>query len=194
VWIGVEERESSRGSNNKCNWGNLSPWIHFGVSQISAQRCVLEVRRYSKQLSKSVEAYVEEAVVRRELSDNYCFSQKNYDKLDGAYEWARKTLEDHRQGNTGGRKTHDELWNSAQIQLVTEGKMHGFFRMYWAKKILEWMKSPDDSLATANYLKDKYSLMGEIHGYVGCMWSICGIHDQGWGERQVFGKIRYMKF
>lgn len=69
----------------------------FTTGQISAQRCVLEVKRYSKQLSKSVEAYVEEAVVRRELSDNYCFYQKNYDKLDGAYEWARKTLEDHRQ-------------------------------------------------------------------------------------------------
>lgn len=69
----------------------------FTTGQISAQRCVLEVKRYNKQLNKSVEAYVEEAVVRRELSDNYCFYQKNYDNLDGAYEWARKTLEDHRQ-------------------------------------------------------------------------------------------------
>ncbi|XP_069991330.1 deoxyribodipyrimidine photo-lyase [Penaeus vannamei] len=181
---------------------NLSPWLHFG--QISAQRCVLEVKRYNKQLSKSVEAYVEEAVVRRELSDNYCFYQKNYDNLDGAYEWARKTLEDHRNDKRPyiytretleEGKTHDELWNSAQIQLVTEGKMHGFLRMYWAKKILEWMKSPDDSLATAIYLNDKYSLDGrDPNGYVGCMWSICGIHDQGWGERQVFGKIRYMNY
>lgn len=75
----------------------LIVWMVFTTGQISAQRCVLEVKRYNKQLSKSVEAYVEEAVVRRELSDNYCFYQKNYDNLDGAYEWARKTLEDHRQ-------------------------------------------------------------------------------------------------
>lgn len=31
-------------------------------------------------------------------------------------------------------------------------------------------------------------------GLVGCMWSICGIHDQGWAERAVFGKIRYMNY
>lgn len=26
------------------------------------------------------------------------------------------------------------------------------------------------------------------------MWSICGVHDQGWAERKVFGKIRYMNY
>ena len=26
------------------------------------------------------------------------------------------------------------------------------------------------------------------------MWSICGVHDQGWQERPVFGKIRYMNY
>ena len=26
------------------------------------------------------------------------------------------------------------------------------------------------------------------------MWSICGIHDQGWKEREIFGKIRYMNY
>lgn len=26
------------------------------------------------------------------------------------------------------------------------------------------------------------------------MWSVCGIHDQGWAERNIFGKIRYMNF
>lgn len=30
--------------------------------------------------------------------------------------------------------------------------------------------------------------------YAGCMWSICGIHDQGWKERDIFGKIRYMNY
>ena len=40
-------------------------------------------------------------------------------------------------------RTHDELWNSAQLQLVKDGKIHGFMRMYWAKKILEWTESPE---------------------------------------------------
>lgn len=111
-----------------------------------------------------------------------------------------------------------------QIQMVTEGKMHGFLRMYWAKKILEWTPSPEEALSIALYLNDRYELDGQdpngfvgestVHIYarislvnrvqfshiftfslpVGCMWSICGIHDQGWAERAVFGKIRYMNY
>lgn len=92
-------------------------------------------------------------------------------------------------------KTHDDLWNASQLQLVREGKMHGFLRMYWAKKILEWTPSPKEALDEAIRLNDRFSLDGrDPNGYVGCMWSICGIHDQGWAERSVFGKIRYMNY
>ncbi len=112
-------------------------------------------------------------------------------------------------------KTHDKLWNAAQIQMRVEGKMHGFlrffeyyylylvvldlmgliFRMYWAKKILEWTESPEQALEFSIYLNDRYQLDGrDPSGYVGCMWSICGIHDQGWAERAIFGKIRYMNY
>ena len=73
--------------------------------------------------------------------------------------------------------------------------MHGFLRMYWAKKILEWTPSPQEALAVALWLNDKYELDGrDPNGYVGCMWSIGGIHDQGWAERKVFGKIRFMNY
>ena len=65
-------------------------------------------------------------------------------------------------------KTHDDLWNSAQIQLVKEGKMHGFLRMYWCKKILEWTQSPEQALKFAIYLNDHYSVDGrDPNGYVG---------------------------
>uniref|UniRef100_A0A0P4WEL0 Deoxyribodipyrimidine photo-lyase n=1 Tax=Scylla olivacea TaxID=85551 RepID=A0A0P4WEL0_SCYOL len=181
---------------------NLSPWLHFG--QVSAQRCVLEVKRYKKQLKEGVDGFVEEAVVRRELADNYCYYQENYDRIEGAYQWAITTLNNHKKDprpylysleTLMEARTHDELWNSAQIQLVKEGKIHGFMRMYWAKKILEWTASPETALETAIYLNDRFSLDGrDPNGYVGCMWSICGIHDQGWGERNVFGKIRYMNY
>ena len=81
------------------------------------------------------------------------------------------------------------------MEMVKFGKMHGFMRMYWAKKILEWTESPEQALSIALYLNDKYQLDGrDPNGYVGCMWSICGIHDQGWRERSVFGKIRYMNY
>ncbi|XP_053662242.1 deoxyribodipyrimidine photo-lyase [Anopheles marshallii] len=181
---------------------NLSPWFHFG--QISVQRAILTVKKYGKRYSESVASFCEEAIVRRELSDNFCFHNENYDNLKGAYEWARKTLDDHRKDKRvycysreelETAKTHDDLWNSAQLQMVKEGKMHGFLRMYWAKKILEWTKTPEEALATAIYLNDRYSLDGrDPNGYVGCMWSIAGIHDQGWKEREIFGKIRYMNY
>ena len=91
--------------------------------------------------------------------------------------------------------TQDRLWNAAQMELVHLGKMHGFMRMYWAKKILEWTASPEVALADDIYLNDRYSLDGrDPNGYVGCMWSIAGIHDMGWAERPVFGKIRYMNY
>lgn len=181
---------------------NLSPWFHFG--QISVQRCILAVKKYGKGFSEGVAAFCEESIVRRELSDNFCYYNKNYDNLKGAYDWAQKTLNDHRKDKRTyvysreqmeQARTHDDLWNSAQIQMVKEGKMHGFLRMYWAKKILEWTKTPEEALETAIYLNDRYQLDGrDPNGYVGCMWSIAGIHDQGWREREVFGKIRYMNY
>ena len=89
--------------------------------------------------------------------------------------------------------THEALWNAGQMELVHRGKLAGFMRMYWAKKILEWSATPAEALDTAMYLNDKYNLDGrDPNGVVGCMWSVCGIHDMGWAERPVFGKIRYM--
>jgi len=181
----------------------LSPWIKFG--QISAQRCALSVRKAAKGATKvGADSFLEEAVVRRELSDNFCWYNQNYDSLKGAAAWAVETLKKHSKdkreyvysrSQLEQAKTHDELWNAAQRQMVLEGKMHGFLRMYWAKKVLEWTKDPATALATTIYLNDRYNLDGrEPNGYVGCMWSVCGVHDMGWPERKVFGKIRYMNY
>eukprot|EP00854_Cymbomonas_tetramitiformis_P001002 gene1002-1526_t len=181
----------------------LSPYLHFG--QVSGQRVALEAKKFSKSQSKAVESFVEELVVRRELSDNFCFYEKNYDKLEGqTYQWALDTLAAHAQDKRPyvyslekleQARTHDDLWNTAQLEMVYGGKMHGFMRMYWAKKILEWTASPEQALEYAIYLNDKYQLDGrDPNGYVGCLWSIAGVHDQGWKERDVFGKIRYMTY
>ncbi|XP_060565300.1 deoxyribodipyrimidine photo-lyase-like [Ruditapes philippinarum] len=193
---------SERNNPNKNSLSNLSPWIHFG--QISVQRCVLMVKQYRGKYKEGVDAYIEEAVIRRELSDNFCYYNEHYDSIEGAYDWAKQTLKAHEKDKREyvysrekleQGKTHDHLWNAAQNQMVNEGKMHGFMRMYWAKKILEWTSSPSEALEIAIYLNDKYNLDGrDPNGYVGCMWSICGIHDQGWKEREVFGKIRYMNY
>ncbi|XP_060098824.1 deoxyribodipyrimidine photo-lyase-like [Heteronotia binoei] len=202
----MEERLKSFGAErndpNKAALSNLSPWFHFG--QIAVQRAILEVSKHRRRYKESVEAFVEEAVVRRELADNFCFYNPNYDQVEGAPAWAQTSLALHakdkrthlytlKQLEEG--KTHDPLWNAAQLQMVHEGKMHGFLRMYWAKKILEWTSSPEEALKFSIYLNDRYELDGrDPNGYVGCMWSICGVHDQGWAERAVFGKIRYMNY
>ncbi|XP_050541647.1 deoxyribodipyrimidine photo-lyase-like [Daktulosphaira vitifoliae] len=172
--------------------------------QISAQRCILKVSKFSSKYSESVAAYREEAIVRRELSDNFCFYNPKYDSIKGAANWAQTILNEHREDKRKyvytreeleSSQTHDDLWNSAQIQLVKEGKMHGFLRMYWSKKILEWTDTPERALADSIYLNDKYSMDGrDPSGFVGSMWSICGIHDQGWREREIFDKIRYMNY
>ncbi|KMT12250.1 hypothetical protein BVRB_5g101950 [Beta vulgaris subsp. vulgaris] len=180
----------------------LSPYLHFG--QISAQRCAFEARNVRKVAPEAVDAFWEELIVRRELADNFCYYQPHYDSLMGAWEWARKTLMDHAadkrehlytREQLEKAQTADPLWNASQLEMVHLGKMHGFMRMYWAKKILEWTSGPEEALAIAIYLNDKYEIDGrDPSGYVGCMWSICGVHDQGWRERPVFGKIRYMNY
>lgn len=73
---------------------NLSPWFHFGM--ISVQRCILEIKEYEKLYKKSVESFMEEAIIRKELSDNFCFYNEKYDLIEGAYPWAIETLNKHR--------------------------------------------------------------------------------------------------
>eukprot|EP00439_Symbiodinium_sp_Y106_P058023 s2127_g8.t1 len=88
-----------------------------------------------------------------------------------------------------------ELEHELRSYHMEKGKMHGFLRMYWAKKILEWSPSPKEALERCIWLNDRYELDGrDPNGYVGCMWSICGVHDMGWKEREVFGKIRFMNY
>ncbi|CAF0785203.1 unnamed protein product [Adineta steineri] len=191
-----------RNDPNKCVISNLSPWLHYG--QISPQRALLIMAKLRSKCKEACDSFIEEAFVRRELSDNFCYYQPNYDNINGAWEWAQKTLNDHRndkrthiysRDDLEYARTYDKLWNASEIQMIKEGKMHGFLRMYWAKKILEWTNTPEEAIEIAIYLNDKYNLDGrDPNGYVGIMWSMCGVHDQGWKERPVFGKIRYMNY
>ena len=155
-------------------------------------------------LQPSKNSFLEELIIRRELSDNFCFYNSHYDTFDSYPAWAQKTLNEHRKDKRSyvytlhqfeGANTHDPLWNAAQMEMVKKGKMHGYMRMYWAKKILEWTHSPDEALTIAIYLNDKYELDGrDPNGYTGIAWCIGGVHDRAWGDRSVFGKIRYMSY
>jgi deoxyribodipyrimidine photo-lyase len=171
---------------------------------LSAQRAVLETLEHPQVPVEAKEVFLEELVVRRELADNFCFYNPLYDSIKSFPQWAQNTLEKHRSDprdyiyslkELEQAETHDPLWNAAQQELVHYGKMHGYMRMYWAKKILEWTASPEEAMHHAIYLNDTYSLDGvDSNGYTGIAWSIGGVHDRAWRERPVFGTIRYMNY
>lgn len=191
----------NRNDPNRKALSNLSPYFHFG--HISPQRVALEIKNSSLSNSDK-DVFLEELIVRRELSDNFCEYEPSYDYFEGFHPWAKKTLNQHRKDKRDYlypreqfeyAETHDPLWNAAQNQMRLAGKMHGYMRMYWAKKILEWSPSPEIALQVAIDLNDKYELDGrDPNGYAGIAWSIGGVHDRAWFDRPVYGKIRYMNF
>jgi deoxyribodipyrimidine photo-lyase len=192
---------SARNDPVRSGQSNLSPYLHFG--QVAPQRVALEVSRRLRK-GPGHESFLEELIVRRELADNFCMYDKAYDSFDSFPAWARTSLDRHRNDPRSHRYsrlqfergvTHDPLWNAAQMEMVHTGKMHGYMRMYWAKKILEWSSGPEKAMRTAIYLNDRYELDGrDPNGYAGIAWSIGGVHDRAWGERPVFGKVRYMSY
>jgi deoxyribodipyrimidine photo-lyase len=177
----------------------LSAHLHFG--QIGPTTIALAARD-SGAPPECVEAYLEELIVRRELAINYVARNPDYDRLAGCPEWGRKTLAKHasdprpviyteRQLEAG--QTGDALWNAAQKEMILTGRMHNYLRMYWAKKILEWTPDPEAAFDLTVRMNDTYFLDGrDPNGYVGAAWAIGGLHDRPWGERPIFGTIRYM--
>jgi deoxyribodipyrimidine photo-lyase len=192
--------ECKNDPNSDC-LSNLSPYLHFG--QISAQRVAQEIIK-SDINQKAKDAFLEELIIRRELSDNFCYYNKNYDNFNGFPKWSQNSLKKHikdkreyiySRDQFENSDTHDELWNAAQSEMVKTGKMHGYMRMYWAKKILEWSKTPDEAIESAIYLNNKYELDGrDPNGYTGIAWCIGGVHDRPWFDRKIFGMVRYMNF
>jgi deoxyribodipyrimidine photo-lyase len=175
---------------------HMSPYLHFGqISPLFIALKALETK------SSGTEAFLEELVVRRELSMNFVFYNKKYDSYEAIPEWAKKTLRTHKKDKRQyaytleeleSAKTHDPYWNAAQKEMVIKGKMHGYMRMYWGKKIIEWSKTPEEAFRRALYLNNKYELDGrDPNGFTGVAWCF-GKHDRPWGERPIFGNVRYM--
>lgn len=198
----------------------LSPWLHFGhvgVHEIVASIFAREswdasrlgdvgALRGSKQgwwgLSEGAEAFLDQAVIWRELGWHDCWHRADHAEYDSLPDWARATLAKH----VGDRRrsiytleqfeaaqTHDELWNAAQRQLRSEGRIHNYLRMLWGKKILEWSESPREAWAILIALNDRWALDGrDPNSYSGIGW-VFGRYDRPWGpERPIYGTVRYM--
>jgi deoxyribodipyrimidine photo-lyase len=177
---------------------HMSKYLHFG--HISPIWLALEARS-SKSRKDNIDSFVEELVVRRELSMNFVFYNDDYDSFSNLPGWAKETLRQHKDDEreyTYTRKqlenarTHDEYWNAAMREMVHTGYMHNYMRMYWGKKILEWSNTPEHAYRTTLYLNNKYFLDGrDPNSFANVAW-VFGQHDRGWTEREVYGKVRYM--
>ena len=193
---GRERNQPSRRATS-----NLSPYVHFG--HISALEIALAVREHAAAHKIDADAFLEELIVRRELAFNFCRWADRVDSLDALPTWAQMTLRKHgkdRRQHVYTREqfeaagTSDDLWNATQKELLLRGKIHGYYRMYWGKKILEWSRTPEEALATMIYLHDRYALDGrDPNTYANILWCF-GLHDRPWPERPVFGTIRSMSY
>ncbi len=196
----------------------LSPYLHFGhVSSHDVLAAVAGREGWSPssvsdstsgrrsgwwRMSDAAEAFLDESITWRELGLNFCAHREDYDRWESLPEWARTTLTEHEadprpyvysQQQLEQAETHDALWNAAQNQLRSEGRIHNYLRMLWGKKILHWTESPRRALEVMIRLNDRYAVDGrDPNSYSGIFW-VLGRYDRPWGpERPVFGKIRYM--
>ena len=179
----------------------LSAHLHFG--HISPLTVALAVQQ-SGAPRESVEAFLEELIVRRELAINFVARNPDHDRLAGCPAWALATLAKHAAdprpflygaATLESAATHDPLWNAAQTEMVVTGRMHNYIRMYWAKKILEWSPGPETAFDVALDLNDRYEMDGrDPNGDTGVAWAVGGKHDRPWPERPVFGTVRSMTF
>jgi len=180
---------------------DLSPYLHFG--QIGAMEVALAVEGYAEEHKLIATEFLEELIVRRELAFNFTRHCSNFDSLECLPEWVLLTLRKH----AGDRRdhlytpeqfewarTHDPLWNACQKEMLLRGKIHGYYRMYWGKKIIEWSASHQQAQDTMLHIHDRYALDGrDPNTYTSVLWCF-GLHDRPWGERPVFGTVRYMGF
>jgi deoxyribodipyrimidine photo-lyase len=196
---GLENYRENRNHPDLSGTSHLSPYLHFGhIGPLTIAHAV----QAASAPAAAKQAFLEQLIVRRELSVNFVRYNSHYDSFACLEPWADRSFARH----SGDRRpivydeeqleqaeTHDSLWNAAQKQMILTGWMHNYMRMYWAKKILEWSPSVATAYQRAVWLNDRYELDGrDPNGYAGIAWAIVGKHDRPWFERPVFGQVRYM--
>jgi deoxyribodipyrimidine photo-lyase len=195
----------------------LSPYLHFGhISAHEVFSAVMSHERWTTRklaagaggaregwwgVSASAEQFLDQLVVWRELAFNGSAWTPRFENYETLPPWARHTLETHLDDprphlytleQLESANTHDDVWNAAQRQLVSEGWCHGYARMIWGKKILEWCAEPAEALVRMEHLMNRYSLDGrDPASYASFGW-VLGRYDRPWFERPIFGTVRYM--
>jgi deoxyribodipyrimidine photo-lyase len=180
---------------------NLSPYLHFG--HISSLDVALQAKQYAETHKLIADEFLEELIVRRELAFNFARFAPDYESLGSLPDWALETLRAHAKDKRDPKygyhqleagETYDPLWNATQQELLHRGKIHGYYRMYWGKKIIEWSGTHEEALRYMIAMHDRYALDGrDPNTYANVLWCF-GLHDRPWTERPIFGQIRYMSF
>lgn len=178
---------------------NLSPYLHFG--HMGALDVALAARDYAEKHGLIADAFLEELIVRRELAFNFASHVENPESFDNLPDWAKATLRKHAKDQRSPvytpkefeqAETYDDLWNACQKEMLLRGKIHGYYRMYWGKKIIEWSRTCEDALETMIDIHDRYALDGrDPNTYTNILWCF-GLHDRPWTERPIFGQVRWM--
>ena len=177
----------------------MSPYLHYGM--MSAVYLSVTMLANCEPTDPNVESYLEELIIRRGLSQNFALFEPRYDSYSVLPSWAAETLDLHAEDERPdllnrqqleAAESHDPYWNAAQVEMVETGYMHNYMRMYWGKKILEWSASPKEAYETTLYLNNKYFLDGRDPASFGNVAWIYGVHDRGWKERAIYGKVRCM--
>jgi deoxyribodipyrimidine photo-lyase len=176
----------------------LSSYLHFGF--ISPLEIALAVKEADAP-QPAKDAYLEELIVRRELSYNFTLRNKDYASLDALPAWVQQTMREHvkdkrpelfTQAELEACATYDELWNATQREMNLTGEVHNYVRMLWGKLVIQWTKNYVDAFNILEDLNNKYCLDGRNpNSYAGILWCF-GKHDRPWQERAIFGKMRYM--
>ncbi|HQX54772.1 MAG TPA: deoxyribodipyrimidine photo-lyase [Pyrinomonadaceae bacterium] len=194
----LTDYDKARSKPDRDGSSRLSSYLHFGY--LSPIEIALAVRDADAP-QESIDAYLEELIVRRELSYNMTLFNPKYDTLEALPAWVHKTMREHagderqftytlEQLEAG--ETHDELWNAAQREMTVTGEIHNYVRMLWGKNVIAWSPSYEVAFETLVHLNNKYCLDGRNpNSYCGILWCF-GKHDRPWMERAVFGQIRYM--
>ncbi len=178
---------------------HMSPYLHLG--QISPCEVLRKIQDSSAP-RKDRDDYIEELIVRRELTHNFVYyAPDDYDSINALPDWAAETLEKHKSDDRPDHYTRDELengktddpaWNAAMREMRERGFLPNYMRMYWGKQIIRWTNTPDYAYKTALYLNNKYFLDGrDANSFANVLW-LFGLHDRAWGENDVFGKVRVM--
>jgi deoxyribodipyrimidine photo-lyase len=178
---------------------DLSPYLHFG--HISSLEVALAAKEHAHSHHLIADEFLEELIVRRELAFNFARFASDVESFRDLPDWCKLNMKKHaadRRETTysllqfESAETHDALWNATQKELLLRGKIHGYYRMYWGKKIIEWSPTYEDAIQTMIHLHDRYALDGrDPNTYTNILWCF-GLHDRPWTERPVFGTIRWM--